>query len=240
MEIRPSLFKFKQFHVDQTDAGMKINTDGVLLGALASHAAPGRILDIGSGTGVIAMMMAQRFPEAIIDAVEKDKWAAQLSEKNFKNSVFSERIHAYCTVFQEFAPLATYDLIVSNPPFFLNALQSPNERKSVARHTDESFYEELIKKAFNWLNEEGELQVVLPPDISAYIQRYANKLGGLRLVKMVYLKSFENSEPFRHVVSLRKNGTAKRTEEMAFTIYQEKGVYSTAYKELLKPFFVKF
>ncbi|WP_166670841.1 tRNA1(Val) (adenine(37)-N6)-methyltransferase [Olivibacter sp. XZL3] len=219
---------------------MKINTDGVLLGALASCAAPGRILDIGSGTGVIAMMMAQRFPAAIIDAIEKDEWAAQLSDRNFKNSVFSKRMHAYCTVFQEFSPQGAYDLIVSNPPFFLNALRSPNERKSIARHTDESFYEELIEKAFNWLNEGGELQLVLPPNISAHIQRYANESGGFCLAKTIYLKSFEDSEPFRHIISLRKNGTAECTEEIAFTIYQQKGVYSVAYKELLKPFFVNF
>lgn len=236
----PSLFKFKQFHVDQTDATMKINTDGVLLGALADHPQPKRILDIGSGTGVIAMMIAQRFPNAIIDAIEKDEQTAQLSARNFKNSIFSQRIHAYCNLFQEFNPLVTYDLVVSNPPFFLNALQNPDKRKSIARHTDELFYQDLIAKSFDWLNNGGQLQLVLPPAISLYIQNYVATLIDFQLIKTIYLRSFENEAPFRQIICLRKGNFIPPEADMSFTIYQQIGTYSTAYKELLKPFFVNF
>ncbi|MCL4638964.1 MULTISPECIES: tRNA1(Val) (adenine(37)-N6)-methyltransferase [Olivibacter] len=236
----PVLFRFKQFHVEQTNATMKINTDGVLLGALADHPSPNRILDIGSGTGVIAMMMAQRFPHAIIDAVEKDELAAQLSDKNFKNSIFFNRIRAHCTLFQEFAPPALYDLIVSNPPFFLNALQNPDKRKSIARHTDASFYRELIQKAWSWLNDGGQLQLVLPPVISTSVREYADKLTDFHPAKAIHIKSFESEDAFRQIICLRKGERMQPNEDTIFTIYKERGIYSNAYKELLKPFFVNF
>ncbi|MEH6308561.1 methyltransferase [Olivibacter sp. CPCC 100613] len=237
----PSLFKFKQFYVEQDNATMKINTDGVLLGALADHPSPRRILDIGSGTGVIALMMAQRFPFAIIDALEKDELAARLSDKNFKNSSFSDRIRAHYTLFQQFNPPNFYDLIVSNPPFFVNALKNPNERKSGARHTDEPFYQELIGKAQKWLQVGGHLQLVLPPIISARVCEYAKQTTDFQLIKTIYIKSFSEDDPFRQIVCLRKGNRLQNIQDISsLTIYEERGVYSQDYKDLLNPFFVIF
>ena len=141
------MFQFKQFSVDQTGCAMKINTDGVLLGALVYADQPKNILDIGTGTGVIALMLAQRFTSAKIDAVEIDSTAAETAERNFKNSPFAERLSIFPTDFQRFFnthPANKYDLIISNPPFHLNSLESPEAKRSVAKHTGEDFFEELI------------------------------------------------------------------------------------------------
>src|SRR3569832_358514 len=119
-------FHFKQFNVDQTGCAMKINTDGVLLGALADANSPKTILDIGTGTGVIALMLAQRFTRAKIDAVEIDEQATETAVRNFADSPLAERLTVYPFGFVDFFdkyPGRRYDLIVSNPPFYINSLK---------------------------------------------------------------------------------------------------------------------
>src|ERR1700756_535530 len=121
------MFRFKQFSVDQAGCAMKINTDGVLLGAMAGHANPLRILDIGTGTGVIALMLAQRFGNAQIDAVEIDAIAAETAARNFQNSDFCAQLHIHpvgITDYFEANAGEKFNLIVSNPPFYINSLES--------------------------------------------------------------------------------------------------------------------
>jgi len=235
-----SVFKFKQFIVNQEGSAMKINTDGVLLGALAEQHLPTRALDIGTGTGVISMMLAQRYPQLLIDAVEIDRDSVLLSRKNFESSVFSNRIRVYHKSFQEFSPQVSYDLIVSNPPFFMNALQNPDKRKSNARHTDSGFYDDLVNKAANWLNEDGTLQIVLPLDIADYVINEAKKDDVFTLEKTIYLKSFIHSAPFRKIIFLRKGIQNIEQVSHDFILYASKGVYSAEYKILLRPFFLNF
>jgi tRNA1Val (adenine37-N6)-methyltransferase len=119
-----SIFKFKQFEVDQAGCAMKINTDGVLLGASANHPAPKIILDIGTGTGVIALMLAQRFPSANIHAVEIDEQAAETAGKNFQLSVFNDRLTINNIAIEQYSHSGQFDLIVYNPPFFFYFLKS--------------------------------------------------------------------------------------------------------------------
>src|SRR5260370_18448549 len=143
----PGIFKFKQFDVDQRGCAMKINTDGVLLGALVDASDPKTVLDIGTGRGVIALMLAQRFNDAHIDAVEIDPIAAQTAERNFNNSLFSQRLNIYPIGFEQFFdqhPGKKYDLIISNPPFFITSLKSPKANKELSKHTDEDFFKNLI------------------------------------------------------------------------------------------------
>src|SRR5690606_20061913 len=122
-----SLFRFKKFEINQHGSTMKINTDGVLLGAMAHiDPTPRRILDIGTGTGVIALMLAQRFPTSTIDAVEIDEDAAQCALGNFQNSAFSSRLHLISGSFEEIKHADYYDWIVSNPPFYTNSLHNPD------------------------------------------------------------------------------------------------------------------
>ena len=127
---------------------MKINTDGVLLGALASAENTKKILDIGTGTGVIALMLAQRFPEAEINAVEIDPASAETAGQNFKNSPFANRLQIHPTSIQNFwmqKQHQQYDLIVSNPPFYLDSLTSPQENKTLAKHAAPQFFENLLR-----------------------------------------------------------------------------------------------
>lgn len=237
-----SLFRFKKFQVDQTGTTMKINTDGVLLGALAEHLPVKRILDIGTGTGVIALMMAQRYPNASVDAIEKDEDTAALAHRNFLGSTFSSQLKAYSGSFQEFNPAALYDLIISNPPFFLNALQNPDKRKSDARHTHSGFFDALIDKAASWLRPGGSLQLVLPPKIAHYVLEQAKMEKKLNHFKTIYLKSFSESEPFRQIIFLMQNeqSYSPKHREYYFTLYDNKGVYSAQYRSLLQPFFLNF
>jgi len=149
-----SLFHFKQFCIDQTDCAMKVNTDGVLLAAILDSVTPIKILDVGTGTGLIALMLAQRFPSALIDAVEIDENAARTAKKNFLESPFLNRICLFHSSIQRYLLSydGQYDLIVSNPPFFINSLRSEDPVKGMARHTDYSFFENLLKESANKLS----------------------------------------------------------------------------------------
>src|SRR5579872_1548942 len=196
------IFKFKQFDVDQTGCAMKINTDGVLLGALADADNLSNILDIGTGTGVIALMLAQRFNEAKIDAVEIDSSAAETSRNNFINSPFSERLGIYPLSFEDFFNEnldKKYDMIVSNPPFYINSLKSPKANKELAKHTDKDFFERLIKSVAKHLTPRGTFWLILPVDIEQLISTLSadNALFPQRTIR---IQSFPHSDAHRVIV----------------------------------------
>jgi tRNA1Val (adenine37-N6)-methyltransferase len=236
----PGLFRFKQFSVDQSGCAMKINTDGVLLGALAAADQPKAILDIGTGTGVIALMLAQRFTESHIEAVEIDPVAAKTAQGNFNLSPFAERLKALALGFEEFfdqLPDKKYDLIVSNPPFFINSLKSRNANKELARHTDEYFFERLIASISNHLAINGLAYLILPLETSTLVKNISleNKL----FIKMtIGIYSYNGSVPHREIIALSLTKTKAGNER--FIIYDEPKLYSKQYQELLKDFFTIF
>ena len=142
---------------------MKINTDGVLLGALADADESQHILDIGTGTGVIALMLAQRFANATIDAVEIDKAAAHTARTNFQNSNFKNRLALFAHSFESYFGnhhAKMYDLIVSNPPFYINSLESPEAKKNTAKHAEEGFFESLVKAVSQHLTATGSFGLI--------------------------------------------------------------------------------
>jgi len=237
-----SVFRFKQFEVNQEGSAMRINTDGVLLGAMADHSLPINILDIGTGTGVIALMLAQRFPTGNIEAIELDEYSAELAEQNFEHSRFSARLKVHHGAFQYFKPRHPYDLMVSNPPFFTNALQNPDKRKAIARHTNTQFFDDLLIKAAEWLHNQGSLQVIVPLDIGDYLIDKATTSGIFTLTKTIHIRSFIHNVPFRKIISLEKGRTTalSQEQEVFFTLYEAQAVYSSGYKSLLSPFFLKF
>lgn len=251
---RKNVFRFKQFAVDQTGCAMRINTDGVLLGAMATmpdpalqSAGPVRILDIGTGTGVVALMLAQRFPVAEVNAVEIDPDAAARATSNFQNSPFSDRLQAYPISMQDFQPeppVGKYDLIVSNPPFFLDALANPDPRKQLARHTDFSFFEILLQRSADWLRPGGFLQLVLPLDIALLVEEKAiTGYGFVPLSKSEIYSFNEDAKPVRILLGLKKpinRSEFSRINLDRFVIYQDRGVYSDQYTQLLKDFFLAF
>lgn len=232
-----SIFKFKEFEVDQTGCAMKINTDGVLLGAIANHSLPENILDVGTGTGVIAMMMAQRFPDALIEAVEIDKQATDTARKNFENSVFSGRLLVNNIAIQQYNSSKKFDLIISNPPFFVNDLKNEEYRKGIARHADEDFFNELVKKAESLLSESGKFWLILPIKQTNEVVNVAS-LYGLSLCKRIQIHSDETKPTFRQIICLSR--IEKEVVETDFYIYQSFQVHTNAYKNLLKDFFLAF
>lgn len=232
-----TVFHFKQFAVDQADCAMKINTDGVLLAAQVEEQHYRTILDIGSGTGVIALMLAQRFQQAQVDAVELDPAAADRAASNFANSAFQARMHLFKGSFQALTPADRYDLIISNPPFYTDSLKNPDQRKTLARHTDIQFFEEMIQFAFTQLSEEGTLQLILPEALAEQVVELA--YGRLFLQRSLSIYSFEGQELVRKVIQLGRHTLPTiRTEDLV--IYAERGVYTPAYKQLLKEYFLAF
>ena len=235
-----SIFKFKSFEVDQEDCAMKINTDGVLLGAIVETDSPKRILDVGTGTGVIALMLAQRFSDAKVDAVEIDELASKRAAYNFNNSLFSDRLNVFHSSFDEIKSANRYDLIVSNPPFYTNSLHNPDDRKKLARHTDIDFFKSLIDFSIDNLGIHGQLTLIVPLDLSNEIIALTNN-SDLNLVSHIDIRSFSDKEIIRRIISFKKLSTRNtnlRKDE--FIIYEEKGVYSSQYKSILKPFFLAF
>jgi len=159
------MFRFQKFTVVQENAAMKVGTDGVLLGAWppVDHQ-PLRILDVGAGTGLVALMLAQRTDDSMIDAVEIDDFACVDAEINFKESPWSDRLKLYNTSLQSFAEKSefSYDLIVSNPPFFSGSLKNPNQRKAVARHNGGLSQEDLVSGVLKLLSKQGRFSLILP------------------------------------------------------------------------------
>jgi tRNA1Val (adenine37-N6)-methyltransferase len=236
----PDMFRFKQFDVDQSGCAMKINTDGVLLGAMAKANDPAAILDIGTGTGVIALMLAQKFTTAQIDAVEIDSVAAKTAENNFKASPFADRLTVFPLDFEhyfnEFAG-KKYDLIISNPPFYINSLKSPGEKKNLAKHADVDFFEKFISTVSVHLTPTGKCWLVLPPNIGDIVLEFAKNFN-LFPQRMVQVRSYEDSLAHRVILCLGVSMIS--TETCKFIIYEAAGIYSNEYKHLLQPYFIVF
>lgn len=226
-------FRFKQFSVSNTLSAMKVGTDGVLLGAWASPSS-GVILDAGTGTGVIALMMAQRCPDADIMGVDIDDSSVVEAAGNFKNSPWSSRLRALKADFRTFDFKA--DLIITNPPFFINSLKSPQARRSDARHTDCLSQDELIDSALRVLSENGVLSLILPySEGMKFISKCES--SGLILKRRCRVFTREGDEPKRLMMEFSRNNSTP-TQEEQLTIQNASG-YTLQYKSLTKDFYLK-
>ena len=169
------MFQFQRFTIHQDQCAMKVGTDGVLLGAWAQGGE--RVLDIGTGTGVIALMMAQRYAEAHVVAVDIDEAAVRQARQNADASPFGDRVEVVLSSIQDYATScslsfregrgevsAHFDSIVCNPPFFVDSLKAPDQQRSLARHADTLPFAELMRAAYRLLSDDGELSVVIPFD----------------------------------------------------------------------------
>src|SRR5690554_2397329 len=159
-----SYFQFKQFIIHQDNCGMKITTDAVVLGALASHELAGRVLDIGTGTGVIALMLAQRFPESLIQGIEIDQHAFVQAKENVALSPWKDRIKLFPQSFQEFLAVKPepFDLIVSNPPYFPDHIKSKDHQRNLALHNDALPFQDLVNGVASLLASNGLFWIILP------------------------------------------------------------------------------
>ena len=170
MRKKNTFFQFKQFRIDQGQTAMKVTTEGCLFGAwVASQVQNAKsVLDIGSGTGLLSLMLAQKLQDAQIHGVELNEDAAPQADQNFKESPWGERLFIHQQKIQEFQDTQKFDLIISNPPFFKQSLNSPDANVNLARHDDSMSQQDLIKAIKLNLNQEG-LAFILYPEREAIV-----------------------------------------------------------------------
>lgn len=256
-----SVFRFKYFNVVNERSAMKVNTDGVLLGAaMTILPADRRLLDIGTGTGTIALMAAQRalgIPgqagddkvrsgddevraggDVLIDAIDVDEPSASEAAANFCESPWAEHLRAHNLSLQDFADSepCKYDLIFSNPPYFEDSCIAPDERKSTARHTSVGLsYRDIFEFASERLAENGRVSLVLPADQEAALCRHA-RMCGLHLFRIVRIRTVERKAPMRIITEFSRQRCQTPAEEM-LTIMNE-GKYTQEYLSLTKDFYL--
>lgn len=256
-----SVFRFKYFNVVNERSAMKVNTDGVLLGAaMTMLSADRRMLDIGTGTGTIALMAAQRalgIPgqagddetkagddgmraggDFMIDAIDIDEPSASEAAANFGESPWAEHLRAHNLSLQDFADSEPdkYDLIFSNPPYFEDSCIAPDERKSTARHTSVGLsYRDIFEFASERLTDNGRVSLVLPADQEAALCRYA-RMCGLHLFRIMRIRTVERKAPIRIITEFSRQRCQTPADEM-LTIMNE-GKYTQEYLSLTKDFYL--
>lgn len=231
-------FQFKHFRVEQQNAAMKVNTDGVLLGAWINISNAQTILDIGTGTGVIALMSAQR-SDAEVVGIEIDTPASTEAAENVRNSPWPERITIVNTSFQLFAEQAKrqFDVIVSNPPFFSNKVKNADQQLSIARHNHSLPFADIISGTLSLLSTNGKLSLILPVDESAVFINLAAE-SGLFLCRIARVKPFPDKEPNRFLMEFGRYECDP--EETTFSVYDESKIhYSADFAKLAKEFYLK-
>ena len=251
------VFRFKKFEVINERSAMKVNTDGVLLGAaMTITPSDRRLLDIGTGTGTIALMTAQRLadlrnaclkPEVEmgggvwIDAIDIDEPSASEAAANFGHSPWAGSLHAHHLSLDEFESAlqqseCRYDLIFSNPPYFEDSLTAPDERKSTARHTSDGLsYRDIFDFAKTHLSDNGRVSLVLPSDQETAICRYA-RMSGLHLFRVLRIRTVPRKAPSRVVIEFSR----LRPEEVSDSLLtiQNEGQYTQEYLSLTKDFYL--
>jgi tRNA1Val (adenine37-N6)-methyltransferase len=240
------MFKFKQFTIHQDRTAMKVGTDGVLLGAWAPiDPNASRILDIGTGTGLIALMIAQRLQNADnkleIVAIDIDQTSIEQATENVINSPFARYITTHHTSLQNHNPEAKYDAIVCNPPYFVASLKCPDVARTQARHTDSLSFDDLLDHSSRLLNLGGSLSVVLPINEGNLLIKLAPKYG-FSLSQLVHVHPTPTSAPKRllmHFVKQLTDDRVENTKDSHLTIEIARHQYTPEYIALTRDFYLK-
>ncbi|WP_367914104.1 tRNA1(Val) (adenine(37)-N6)-methyltransferase [Leadbetterella sp. DM7] len=233
------MFRFKQFTVIQENAAMKVCTDSCLFGALIGSGGATCALDIGTGTGLLSLMVAQRHPGLSVDAVEVDAGAAADAAQNFMNSPFRERLRLHEETIQDFARASrqTYGLVFCNPPFYEDRLKSPDRYKNIAHHATGLSFRELAATSARLLASEGVLWILLPPfEMERFIREAAE--NSLYMQERYAIRHNAAKPVFREIVvfSRSKPGNPAPRE----IIIYENDKYSSIFAELLRDYYLIF
>jgi tRNA1Val (adenine37-N6)-methyltransferase len=233
-------FGFKQFCIRQDLCAMKVGTDGTLLGAWAGVAGCRRILDVGTGTGLIALMLAQRNPEALIDAIDLDEKACLQARANAGASPFASRLRIIQGAFQVYATRTglKYDLLVSNPPYFVRSLKNPDFHRGLARHDDSLPLEALLAQGRELLSPGGRLALILPAGREEELRAAAcrNGLYGLRQTLLI---PRPGAQPKRLLTELSPT-PCPACETGTLLLEEARHQYSPAYRALTQDFYLNF
>lgn len=232
-------FEFKQFSIQQDQCAMKIGTDGVLLGAWASlEKNPERILDVGAGTGILSLQLAQRCLAETLEAIEIDEDAFEQCVGNFENSPWGDRLFCFHASVQEYAAEMEeeYDLIISNPPFYSDEYKSDDNKRNTARFTDTLPFRDLAIFAYQFLSEKGIFALILPRKEEENFIALASEVG-LFPKRICRVKGNPTSEVKRSLMEFTFEKSEIIQEEL--TIEISRHVYTEAYKNLVKDFYLK-
>lgn len=238
-------FTFKQFHIEHERCAMKVGTDGILLGAWAPIDGKSRILDVGCGSGLISLMLAQRLTDNgntdfFVTAIDIDKDAVQQTQSNVDNSKFKGAIEAICADFTYWQPTHKFDLIVSNPPYFNQSLLASTDQRNHARHTHAFSHKDLITHSLNMLTDDGIIALILPVKEADELTLSLNALGA-ELVNVVEIRTKLQKAVSRHLILLKKinNKPINKPVISNLLIYTKDSSYSRDYIELTKEFYLK-
>jgi len=230
-------FRFKQFSVNDDQSSMKVGTDAVLLGAWAGINDPDNILDIGTGSGLIALMMAQRFQTGNIQAIDIHLPSIIQSKENFNHSPWKNRLSASHISLQEFASdnKTKYDLVVSNPPYFTNSLLPPDPSKKLARHTASLSYLEIVQGLCKVMDADGCFCLILPYENLDLFEIHANE-NGLYKSRQLNIIPVKGRKPNRLLSEWRFKPSVTKTDSL--TIRSDIHTYSEEYKRFTGDFYL--
>ena len=231
-------FQFKQFTIHQQHCAMKVGTDGTLLGSWASAPAGAcRILDVGTGTGLIALMMAQRFPEARVTGIDIDTDAVGQASENALESPFKERIMIREGDVTRMEDADGFDAIVCNPPFFDRSLTCPDQQRTEARHTVSLTYRQLMESAFRLLKDDGRLSVIIPADCRSRLESEAH-LVGFFISRICSIQTTPKKTQKRYMIEFRKQPVKEIDTECGIIelLPQERSPW---YQQLINDFYIK-
>lgn len=235
-----TVFAFKQFNIKQDKCAMKVGTDAVLLGAWVQPGDANSILDIGSGTGVIALMIAQKSKAEII-GIDIDLQATQQAHENVEESKFKNQIKIIHSSLQEYCKIhdSKFQVIVSNPPFFEQSFKSTDEKRSNARHTDVLPFEELLDGVIKLLDASGKFYLILPTVEAEKFRTMAQKKG-LNLSKLLRVKSrTDKGTDKRHLMQFEFT-PSEFSEDTLVIEDNERHNYTKEYKEFTKDYYLNF
>ena len=235
--MKKNIFNFKQFSIIHSQDVMKVGTDAVLLGASVDIADAKNILDIGTGTGLIALMLAQKL-KANITAIDILDQACENAAENANNSKWKDRIKIIKTSLQEYKPENTFDLIVSNPPFYTADTHSPDKNRTIARHIIAMLPEDIIAFCQKYLSEKGNCVVIYPVNIAEHFVKIALQ-NGFYINSILNIKSNYKSEIIRKIVQFGKYNAVLKENTISIE-KEERHDYTFEYIEMTKSFYLNF